>query len=449
MLRKSFLFFKGIGPGAQAKLEKAGVQTWDDALEAGDNLPLGPTVRTRILGDLVEAQTQFDKTNAQYFVDLVKPKEGWRIFSSFPKKCVYYDLETTGLEPGYDEITTLTTYCPATRRLMTFVQGETLEYFFEEVDSDTVLVGFNNRAFDSRFLTATFGDVAARFPQIDLRWILHGMGIKGKLKEIEERTFGIHRPQALQGFDGFDAVNAWWDWKHHGDRDALDRLVYYNQADTMVLDYLMREVCRRHGCSRFSALLSPEIMFRSASSVDWPQALPDIDLSAEARHRTEEPACDQGPVVGVPAPRPPPAVEGPAVQAAEDDDQAASQHYQMLFLMALADECVTREERCVLDLFAAKYGLSRREQEDTEHRARDEFNRNGLDSITEYVLSHPGDGARWFVQELVMFSWIDGHLDAREQALLIRLAVKAGMDPGVIQDLRSEAIQLGKELLLQ
>jgi uncharacterized protein YprB with RNaseH-like and TPR domain len=63
------------------------------------------------------------------------------------------------------------------------------------------------------------------------------LGFKGGLKKIEPR-FGIHRPEEVDGMDGYMAVLLWQRYQR-GDKGALDLLLSYNREDVVNLEVLM------------------------------------------------------------------------------------------------------------------------------------------------------------------------------------------------------------------
>ena len=73
--------------------------------------------------------------------------------------------------------------------------------------------------------------------QIDLRYILSGLGFTGGLKGCEIKA-GIDRGE-LAGLDGYDAVLLWNDYAKTGNQKALETLLAYNMYDVVNLETLM------------------------------------------------------------------------------------------------------------------------------------------------------------------------------------------------------------------
>jgi hypothetical protein len=72
---------------------------------------------------------------------------------------------------------------------------------------------------------------------VDLRFLMTRLGFKGGLKRIEPH-FGIRRPKAVNGMDGYMAVLL-WQRHQRGDKGALDLLLSYNREDVVNLEVLM------------------------------------------------------------------------------------------------------------------------------------------------------------------------------------------------------------------
>jgi uncharacterized protein YprB with RNaseH-like and TPR domain len=100
-------------------------------------------------------------------------------------------------------------------------------------------VTFNGTQFDLPVLRAYFMDLVLPPLHVDLRFLLARLGYKGGLKKIEPR-FGIHRPNEVNGMDGYMAVILWQRYQR-GDRTSLDLLLKYNREDVINLEVLMEQ----------------------------------------------------------------------------------------------------------------------------------------------------------------------------------------------------------------
>ena len=156
------------------------------------------------------------------------------MFPEFRSSIAYLDIETTGLDRDYDEITTIALYDGASIR--TYVQGRNLNQFVDDIQDYRVLVTYNGRCFDVPFMERYF---KTRFDQaqIDLRYILKSMGFKGGLKGCEKQL-GMDWGD-LAGVDGLLAVYLWDRYKRKGDLKALESLLAYNVQDTINLEHLL------------------------------------------------------------------------------------------------------------------------------------------------------------------------------------------------------------------
>ena len=118
-----------------------------------------------------------------------------------------------------------------------FVQGFNLQEFPQVLAEFDLLVTFNGTQFDLPVLKAYFPELSLPPAHVDLRFLMARLGFKGGLKKIEPR-FGIHRPKAVDGMDGYAAVLLWQRYQR-GDKGALDLLLSYNREDVVNLEVLM------------------------------------------------------------------------------------------------------------------------------------------------------------------------------------------------------------------
>ncbi|MGD0264816.1 MAG: ribonuclease H-like domain-containing protein [Candidatus Methylomirabilota bacterium] len=239
MLEHTFVHIPGIGKTTEQGLWQQGVRTWADA----DGLePASRTVRPRVLAQLrsylPESHRALREKNAGFFSRLCGLGEAWRTFSRFAQDCVYLDIETTGLSPGYDEITLVGVYDGEAYKV--FIAGADLAALPEYLRRFRLLSTFNGAGFDLRFLRARFPRLALPPIHIDLRRMTRKLGLAGGLKAIEA-SLGLQRDLAVRDLSGFDAVLLWRRYLR-GDRQALDLLVQYNRADVVHLRTIM-EIC--------------------------------------------------------------------------------------------------------------------------------------------------------------------------------------------------------------
>ena len=172
--------------------------------------------------------------NPGYFSKLLPSNQSWRFFPEFRESTVYLDIETTGLDRYLSDITTIALYNG--HEIKTYVQEQNLDNFIEEIYKYKVIVTYNGKSFDIPFIEHYF-NIRLDHAQIDLRYVLYSLGLRGGLKSVE-RQLGMNRGD-LSDIDGFFAVLLWDDYQKTGDPKALDTLLAYNIQDTINLENLM------------------------------------------------------------------------------------------------------------------------------------------------------------------------------------------------------------------
>lgn len=127
------------------------------------------------------------------------------------------------------------------RGLRQLVGGEITDVTLcEALDGVDTICTFNGDRFDLPILERQVRvDLRTQFRSLDLLRECRRAGLKGGLKQLEER-FGIAR--STRGMSGWDALQLWARYEHEGDRAALDVLLEYNREDVMNLVQLERIV---------------------------------------------------------------------------------------------------------------------------------------------------------------------------------------------------------------
>jgi uncharacterized protein YprB with RNaseH-like and TPR domain len=220
-------------PRREAHFWRQGLATWEDFLAArrvrGLSRERLDWLKTELAGSLENTQ------DAAYFAARLQAGEHWRLFRQFRPRTAYLDIETTGtVWPGL-LVTVVGLYDGQNMRQ--FVQGDNLQKFPEALAEFDLLVTFNGTQFDLPVLRAYFPELSLPSAHVDLRFLMARLGFKGGLKKIEPR-FGIRRPKAVNGMDGYMAVLLWQRYQR-GDRGALDLLLTYNREDVINLEVLM------------------------------------------------------------------------------------------------------------------------------------------------------------------------------------------------------------------
>jgi len=144
------------------------------------------------------------------------------------------DIETTGLDRQYNSITTIALYDG--HEIKTYVQGQNLDDFIDEIYKYKVIVTYNGKSFDIPFIE-NFFKIRLNHAQIDLRYVLYSLGFRGGLKGVE-RQLGTDRGN-LRDIDGFFAVLLWNEFMKTKNQQTLDTLLAYNIQDTVTLENLM------------------------------------------------------------------------------------------------------------------------------------------------------------------------------------------------------------------
>ncbi len=234
MLENTFIHIQGIGPRTERDLWQNGVQTWSDYLTSK------ATVISPRRDPLVRLQLEEsikNRAKIRFFVDRLSVSDLWRLYNEFKHRCVFLDIETSGLYPGEDEISVIGLYDG--RNVHSFVNGLNLAEFETVIASYDLMITFNGSCFDLPFIRRFFPNISLPPAHIDLRFFLKRLGYRGGLKYIE-KDFGIARDMEIDGLNGFDAVRLWRAYQR-GDKKALDLLIRYNNADIVNLKTLMEK----------------------------------------------------------------------------------------------------------------------------------------------------------------------------------------------------------------
>ena len=226
--------FRGIGPKGQEKLRQAGVRTWRDLATPAAGIPLSPAKRRTLACEAAACLDRLEAGDARFFHEKLAARERWRLFPHFRRQTAYLDIETTGLSPGWDEVTTIALYDGT--RIRCYVNGKNLDEFPADIAAYDLLVTYNGTQFDLPFLKTSFG-APLQQAHIDLRFVLAAMGFKGGLKTCE-RLLGLKK-RATAGIDGFAAVQLWREYRRTRRKPLLETLLAYNVEDTVILERLL------------------------------------------------------------------------------------------------------------------------------------------------------------------------------------------------------------------
>src|SRR5690348_11354580 len=98
MLQQTFVHIPGIGRGIELELWKHGIQSWDDAdLFEKRFGRIGSSLQKKLAEYIPLSREAARRKDAHFFKRLSLLGEAWRLFPAFADRCVYLDIETTGL----------------------------------------------------------------------------------------------------------------------------------------------------------------------------------------------------------------------------------------------------------------------------------------------------------------------------------------------------------------
>ncbi len=217
-IENSFIPVRGVGEKTERRLWAEGVTHWDEF----DGRVVGATLADRIESFIEEGRARLDRGDVSYFAESLPAASRWRLYENVREEACFLDIETTGLDPARDEVTTVSVHRGGETR--TFVRGRDLtgERLRTELEAASLLVTFNGARFDVPFLEANY-DLDASLPHVDLMYPCRKLGLDGGLKRIE-REVGLERD--LPDLSGRDAVRLWHEYER-GDEAALETLIEY------------------------------------------------------------------------------------------------------------------------------------------------------------------------------------------------------------------------------
>jgi uncharacterized protein len=232
MLSSSFSHIKGVSTKTEEKLWNEGIHNWELFLSS-DIPSLTKQKKKKIEDAILQSKKALESGLLDYFSTNLRSADHWRMFPDFRDSVVYLDIETTGLDVGYSDLTTCVLYDGHETKY--YVNGQNLDDLIPDLQKYDLIVTYNGKCFDIPFLEGTF-DVKLPQAHIDLRYVLAQLGYKGGLKGCEKQL-GISRDD-LDGIDGYFAVLLWEEYKK-GKASALDTLLAYNCEDVLNLEILM------------------------------------------------------------------------------------------------------------------------------------------------------------------------------------------------------------------
>jgi len=261
VLNRSFIFAKGMSDELERALWGKGLTAWD-VLRANPGEAaevIGATRSQRLVEAVHAAQQALERKDHAWFRAHWPEREMWRLWQGLgsAQEIALVDIETTGLTPGYDQITVIGLADGNGARA--FVAGkpqsgdELLARFSEVIRGYHLLVTFNGVAFDAPFIERHFRDANFHFdqPHLDLLPVARSLGLGGGLKDIEKQL-GIARAADIKDLRGHEAIQLWGAWKN-GDAAAYHRLVTYCKADCVNLRALADTLYERKWAATYGA----------------------------------------------------------------------------------------------------------------------------------------------------------------------------------------------------
>ena len=233
MIEHTFCHVGGIGAKLEKFLWSSKIYDWQTFF-AANNVPLSQRKFEIIYKTLEKSKKELKNHNHRFFSEGLPPNQHWRLFNNFRTKAAYLDIETTGLSPQFNVITTIVIYDG--KNIKYYVNGDNLSDFKNDIKDYELLITYNGKCFDVPFIE-NFFKIKLKQSHIDLRYILNSLGYSGGLKNCE-KGFSISRND-LEGVDGYFAVLLWNEYKKNHNRNALETLLAYNIEDVVNLEYLM------------------------------------------------------------------------------------------------------------------------------------------------------------------------------------------------------------------
>lgn len=241
MLDLSFRVFSGISLRKERELWKNGVCSWDK-YELGISpqrslLEVDPTYDSPVAQELRACRSALASADVEFFAKRLERSEHYRIAASFPRDCIFLDIETTGLSRYYDQITVIGWYLDGEYGL--YVKGNSEREFRSALARAKCVVTFNGTLFDLPFIREQLPAIAFPGIHVDLRYLCRRVGLVGGQKAIETQL-GLHRLKGIEGVSGEYAPVLWHRYTN-GDLGSLKTLLEYNIAD---IEGLINIFCR-------------------------------------------------------------------------------------------------------------------------------------------------------------------------------------------------------------
>ncbi|MDK2849601.1 MAG: uncharacterized protein PWP03_608 [Candidatus Woesearchaeota archaeon] len=225
MIEKTFVFLKGISYKTERKLWSKGILSWQQFINSDIKLKHKEEYDLQ----LRQALKNLHLENSRYFANLLRLKDNWRLYDYFKQDSIFLDIEVVGRKIVLIGIYDNFDYYP-------FVLGYNFDLALirSMLSKAKLLVTFNGASFDIPRLSQVLSLNLKELPIFDIRFTLLSFGLKGTLKEIEEKL-NISRNKNVKSVD---VHYLWNNFIYNKDKEALKRLISYNFEDTYNLKLL-------------------------------------------------------------------------------------------------------------------------------------------------------------------------------------------------------------------
>ena len=122
MLQNTFINIQSIGAITEQRPWESGLRDWD-AFTDDISIPISAGRKYFLEKGIDESRKHLNQTNPVYFSKCLPANQTWRFFPEFRNSTVYLDIETTGLDRHFNDITTIALYDGES--IQTYVQGQT------------------------------------------------------------------------------------------------------------------------------------------------------------------------------------------------------------------------------------------------------------------------------------------------------------------------------------
>ncbi len=240
MITHSFIFLPRVSHATERKIWNQNIHDWDLFLKNKSITGFSSVRKEFLNAHVIRARNALRNDEFDFFHHNLPKGEHYRLYNQLKYDVVFLDIETTGY---HGDITVLGLYDGTDTK--TFVRGINMDRktVLDELSKYKMAVSFNGLSFDMPIMQKYFGFKWNK-PHVDLRFVCSRLGYSGGLKKIE-KVFNLKRDDEVEGMSGEDAVTLWRDWRKNHNRDALDKIIAYNEEDIVNLKPLAEKTIPR------------------------------------------------------------------------------------------------------------------------------------------------------------------------------------------------------------